>query len=152
RRSALPSATGPAVPARIATLVALLLGLVPPTVNATLTWRGNDLGAQGIHKGAGLPVFSTYIHGLHSSFATQELSTKTPPWTLFAGSYNQFYYTDTLRDDQGKNVPGRFHISTYLLIERLILLTPLQTDRIQHFFEAVPVFIATGYSVGSVSR
>jgi hypothetical protein len=131
-------------------LAVLVSGFLPGTARA-LTWRDNDLAAEGIHKGSGLPLFATYIDGLHSSFATQELSKATPPWTLFAGSYNQFYYADTLRDDRGKNVPGRFHLSTYLLIERLILLTPLRTERIQHFFEAVPTFVATGFSVGPVS-
>ncbi len=136
----------------VAALAALLVCLTPPSAGATLVWRGNDLGAQGIHKGSGLPLFATYIDGLHSSFATQELSKDTPPWTLFAGTYQQFYYADTLRDDRGNNVPGRFHLSTYLLVERLILLTPLRTERIQHFVEAVPTFVATGFSVGSVSR
>jgi len=131
---------------------AMLLGCFAGGAQATLLWRGQDLAAAGIHKGSGLPIFATYIDGLHSSFATQELSKDTPPWTLFAGSYNQFYYADTLRDERGKNVPGRFHLSTYLLVERLILLTPLRTERIQHFLEAVPTFVATGFSVGSVSR
>ena len=118
---------------------------------AELSWRGVDLGAQGIHKGAGLPLFAPYIDGAHSSFATQELDKGTPPWTLFAGSYNQFYYSDSLKDERGQNVPGRFHLSTYLLVERLILLTPLRTARVQHFIEVIPTFVATGFAVGSVS-
>jgi hypothetical protein len=133
-------------------VAAVLLVYVPVTADANLLWRGNDLSAKGIHKGSGLPLFATYIDGLHSSFATQELSKDTPPWTLFAGTYQQFYYADSLRDDRGNNVAGRFHLSTYLLVERLILLTALRTARVQHFFEAVPTFVATGFSVGPVSR
>ncbi len=117
---------------------------------AALLWRGQDLSAQGIHKGAGLPLFAAYIDGAHSSFATQELDKRTPPWTLFVGTYNQYYYADSLRDDQGHDVPGRFHLNTFLLVERLILLTPLRTEHVQHFFEAVPVFVATEFAVGGV--
>ncbi len=137
---------------RVAALLASLAEIGPSSADATLMWRQHDLAAQGIHKGAGLPSFGTYIDGLHSSFATQELSKDTPPWTLFVGSYNQFYYADTLRDENGENVPGRFHLSQYLLAQRFILMTPLRTERIQHFVEAVPTFVALGYSVGAVSR
>jgi hypothetical protein len=151
RRASRSEGCGAARGAVAPVLVAALLLLSSPAAHATLRWRGADLGAQGIHKGAGLPLFATYIDGLHSSFATQELSKDTPPWTLYAGTYQQFYYADTLRDDDRDNVPGRFHLSTYLVVERLILLTPLRTERIQHFFEAVPTFVATGFSVGPVS-
>jgi hypothetical protein len=120
---------------------------------AELTWRGVDLAAEGIHKGAGLPLFTLYMDGTHSTFATQEMTKDTPPWTVFFGVYNQYYYADRLLDEEGRNVPGRFHLSTYLLVERIILLTPLRTEggRIQHFFESVPVFVATDFAVGSVS-
>ena len=95
----------------------------PSPARATLVWRDQDLGAQGIHKGAGLPLFAVYMDGAHSSFATQELFEKrTPPWTLFAGTYNQYYYADSLRDDHGHDVPGCFHISTFLLVQRLLPL------------------------------
>ena len=124
---------------------------IPVEAAADLVWRGTNLSAQGIRKGAGLPLFALYMDGVHSSFATQELSKDTPPWTLFLGTYNQFYYADSLRDDTGKNVPGRFHLSTYLLVERIILLTPLRTERVQHYFEAVPTFVATDFAVGPVS-
>ncbi len=132
-------------------VVALGMALVPRSVLAELRWRGQDLAAAGIHKGAGLPLFSPWIDGAHSSFASQELSKDTPPWTLFAGSYNQFYYSDSLKDENGRSVPGRFHLASYLLVERLILLTPLRTAKVQHFFEAVPTFIASGFSVGAFS-
>jgi hypothetical protein len=140
------------VSARIAAAVAVLLLVATSAPAYALEWRGTDLAAQGIHKGAGLPLFGGYIDGLHSSFATQELSKTTPPWTLFAGSYNQYYYADTLRDENGNNVPGRYRLSQYLLVERLILLTPLRTDKVQHFLEAIPTFVAFDYSIGSVAR
>src|SRR2546423_15164207 len=85
-------------------VAAVLLVFVSVTADANLFWRGNDLSAKGIHKGSGLPLFATYIHGLHSSFATQELSKDTPPWALFPGPYQQFYYPQPFPDDQGDNV------------------------------------------------
>jgi hypothetical protein len=123
----------------------------PIPAQATLVWRGQDLGAQGIYKGAGLPTFAIYLDGAHSSFATQELDKHTPPWTLFLGTYNQYYYADSLQDDRGHDVPGRFHVSTFLLVERIILLTPFQTEHVQHFLEAVPTFVATKFAVGTVA-
>lgn len=141
-------------PTVTASIVALALLLCSATASfAELTWRGVDLGAKGIHKGAGLPLFSLYLDGAHSTFATQEVSKDAPPWTVYFGVYNQYYYADSLRDERGRDVPGRFHLSTYLLVERIILLTPLRTDggRIQHFLEAVPIFVATDFAVGPVS-
>jgi hypothetical protein len=132
------------------TLVLAVAGSAAPA-RAVLLWRGQDLGAQGIHKGAGLPLFAVYMDGIHSSFGTQESSKDTPAWTLFAGTYNQYYYADSLRDDRGHDVPGRFHLNTFLLFERLILLTPLRTERVQHFVEAVPTLVATDFAVGSAA-
>jgi hypothetical protein len=132
-------------------LAAALIFWLPAPARAELSWRGPDLAAKGIHKGAGLPLFSLYIDGAHSSFATQELNKDTPPWTLFTGSYNQFYYTDSLRDERGNEVPGRFHLGTYLSVMRVILLTPLRTERVHHFVEVVPTFVATDFAVGGVS-
>ncbi len=136
---------------RLALAALALLFWPPGAAQAALVWRGSDLSAQGIHKGAGLPLFATYMDGAHSSFATQEQSKDTPPWTLFLGTYNQYYYADSLRDDRGRAVPGRFHLSTYLLVERIILLTPLRTERVQHFVEAVPTFVATDFAVGKAA-
>jgi len=133
--------------------IVVALGILwrPAGTEAALVWRGEDLGAQGIHKGAGLPLFAIYLDGAHSSFATQELDKHAPPWTLFVGTYNQYYYADSLRDDQGHDVPGQFHVSTYLQVARIILLTPIRTERVQHFFELVPTFVATKFAVGAVS-
>lgn len=141
-------------PTLAAAIVALAVLLCSATASfAELTWRGVDLGAKGIHKGAGLPLFSLYMDGAHSTFATQEMSKDAHPWTVYLGVYNQYYYADTLRDERGRDVAGRFHLSTYLLVERIILLTPLRTEggRIQHFLEAVPIFVATDFAVGPVA-
>ena len=134
-------------------IVVAVVGLLgrPARAEAELVWRGMDLGAHGIHKGAGLPLFAIYLDGAHSSFATQELDKNAPPWTLFVGTYNQYYYADSLRDDQGHDVAGRYHVSTFLQVERIILLTPIRSERVQHFFEVVPTFVATKFAVGSVS-
>jgi hypothetical protein len=141
---------GPRIAATFAFLLLFLVTLSAPA--HALEWRGTDLAAQGIHKGAGLPLFATYIDGLHSSFGAQDQSKDTPPWTFYAGSYNQYYYADTLRDENRNNVPGRYRLSQYLFVERLILLTPLRTEKVQHFLEAVPTFVAFDYSIGSAAR
>jgi len=128
----------------------MLVAATAAPARAALEWRGQDLSEMGIRKGSGLPIFFLYIDGMHSSFAAQGVS-QTPPWTVLWGFYNQFYYSDSLRDDEGREVDTRFHSSTYSLVQRMVLTTPLRTEHAQLYVEAIPIFVSTDFRVGSAA-
>ena len=134
--------------AAFVTLAAALIVWLPATASAELSWRGTDLAAKGIHKGAGLPLFALYIDGAHSSFATQELSNKHAALDAVHRLVQSILLYRFARDERGNEVPGRFHIGTIFAVMRVILPTPLRTERVQHFVEVVPTFLVTDFGVG----
>jgi hypothetical protein len=139
------------VGARLAALVALLLAFAAPA-RADLIWRGQNLSEQGIHKGFGLPTFFLFLDGLHSSFAAQGLSAETPVGTIFAGSYNQVAHLDELRDDRGREIDVDYRVTSWTLVERLILFTPLRFGGVTLYLEAIPIFVLSDYSIGGAKE
>jgi hypothetical protein len=138
---------------RLAALGALLVAVsAPSAARADLVWRGQNLSEQRIHKGLGLPTFFLFLDGLHSSFAAQGLSAETPVGTLFAGSYTQFTQLDDLRDDDGDEVDVDYRVTSWTLVERLILFTPLRFGGVTLYLEAIPVFVVSDYSIGGAEE
>jgi hypothetical protein len=119
---------------------------------ADLRWRGENLSERGIHKGAGLPLFHLNIDGAHGSFAGLGISAGAPPGTIYWGFYQQYYGAGTLRDDRGDEVDLRFQLDSYALVQRIFVLTPLQTTFVQHYVEAIPIVLASDFTIGGIAE